>query len=389
MKGFFRIPPHIFQQLTPTEILLFYAIEHFHFTDRGCYASRDTLMELSGIGCNRRFAKAMKRLKDGGFIMEAKGARYTLVERGGVGVLKSFLFSPDYTATEKVYNMLCHLYPNASKGDLAALMQVSVRTVRRCQEVPESRFMPSDSGTKPQLPCGQNHNPSNLKIPEINKTTYTNLFGQREKAPEETNPEVVISCVRDEERQETEKAEALIVAAVKENSLDLFTEMPEYNKLFQELRHVFKSAPDGHIQQAVYHAIKCKQRVKSTLFAYAYGILCQNLKTYGSRPESPTIRSVNEIRLEFQIKKVVVQRTRADKQVQEAVLLREETVIADNKAYIDSLEGEERERAEKEMERIGNPLNLPFISAPFARTAALATENLREKLQERLWAYAL
>jgi len=389
MKGFFRIPPHLFTQLTPSEILLFYAIEHFHFTDKGCYASRDTLMALSGIGCNRRFARAMKRLKDGGFIMEAKGARYTLVEKGGAGVLKSFLFSNNYTATEKGYNILCYIHPNASKGDLAALLRVSVRTVRRCQAVPESLFLPSDSGTKPQIACGQNHNPSNLKIQEINKTTYTNLFGQPEKAPEETNPEVVISCVRDEEKKEAEKEEALIAAVVKENSLDLFTEMPEYNKLFQELRHVFKSAPDGHIQQAVYHAIKCKQRVKSTLFAYAYGILCQNLKTYGSRPESPTIRSVNEIRLEFQIKKVVVQRTREVKQVQDAALLREETVIAENRAYIDSLEGEEREQVEKEMERIGNPLNLPFISAPFARTAALATEKLREKLQERLWSYAL
>jgi len=337
-------------------------------------------MTLSGIGCNRRFAKAMKRLKDGGFIIETHGNRYTLVERGGVGILKSFLFSEKYTATEKVYNILHYLRPSENKEGLAAILRVSARTLRRCRIVEERLYLAGEYGTKPQSADGQNRNTSNPKAQEINKTTYTNLFGQADIQPEKTNPEVVILSMREKERQETEQVQALRTATVKENSLDLFSEMPEYEKLSQELRQVFKNAPAGHIQQAVYQAIKNRDKVKTTLFAYAYGILRQNLKQYGNRPESPTIRSVVAIRNEIKSKRDIDKQREKGKRESLEKKYQDDKIMSMNKAYLENLPTDIQNMVEKEMVKIGNPLNLPFISDAFAKTAALTFEDLQERL---------
>lgn len=385
MKGFVRIPRQLFEQLTPTEILLYYAIEHFHFTDRGCYASRETLMKLSSIKCNRRYAKAMKRLVDGGFIVIEKGNRYTLVERDGVGVYKAFLFNPEYTATEKLFNILLHISPNMNQKELARRLQVHPRTIQRCRCVSKIEVIAGEGRTKTQEGSGQKRNPSNLKSQVIKNTTYINLLGEQDKEPEETNPEVVISWEQEKAKQEAIKAETLIAASTEANSLDLFTELPEYDKLFQELRQVFKNAPEGQIQQAVYHTIKSTKRVKSTLFAYAYGILKQNLKAYGNRHESPTIRSVNQIRLEILALKNTAHRKEQVRKAQVEASQEEDLIISKNQAFLDSLPEEMREKVEIELIHIGNPLNLPFIPDAFAKTAGLAMKDMKEKIEALLW----
>jgi len=342
-------------------------------------------MQLSSIKCNIRYAKAMKRLKDGGYIMENKGTRYTLVERDGVGVYKAFLFNADYTATEKVFNILINVTPQLKQGELASCLKVHPRTVRRCRRAERGEVIAGEGRTKPQVVMGQNRNTSNLKSQLIKNTTYINLLGEQDKAPEETNPEVVISYVREEEKQEAEKIEALTAATVKENSLDLFTELPEYEKLFQELKQVFKNAPEGQIQQAVYHTIKSKGKVRSIPFAYAYGILRQNLKTYGNRHESPTIRSVNQIRLEIQIfKNKSLRKEQAQKEKVEATQ-EEDSIIRENQAFLDSLSDDMHEKVEAELIHIGNPLNLPFIPDTFAKTAGLAMKDMKERLEALLW----
>ena len=313
--------------------------------------------------------------------MEKRGIRFTLLSREGVGVLKSFLFSSDYTPLEKAYNILRYLTPNATQEEMATVLKVNRRSLSRCTLLPFNSFL---SGTKPNRAVGQNQTPRNALKQIINKTTYTDLFGKETEAPEGTNPEVVLSCKCEEEEKQKAEQEKTVAVETAKRSLDIFSEFPEYNKLFQELRQVFKNAPEGHIQQAVYQAIKNRKKITSTLFAYAYGILRQNLKTYGSRPESPTIPSVNNIRLEFTLRKKASEQVKLVQQEQAAETARQDVIVHENKAYIASLTGEMRDKAEAELVRIGNPLNLPFIPAAFARTAALAMEDMREKLQERL-----
>lgn len=377
MHGFVRVSLQLLQELRPVELITYLSIENFHFSGKGCYASRNTLMRVAGIGCNRRFYGALRTLKTKRFIMEKQGKRYCVAGRVGVGVQKNFLFSGDYTPLEKAFNILRYYAPTATKQEIAATLKVSRRTLGRCRELPFAEVL---SGSKAHQTVGQNRTPMNALKPEINKTTYTDLFGKETEAPEETNPEVVFSCKREEEERQKAEQEKTVAEETAKRSLDIFSEFPEYNKLFQELRQVFKNAPEGHIQQAVYQAIKNRKKITSTLFAYAYGILRQNLKTYGSRPESPTIPSVNNIRLEFTLRKKASEQVKLVQQEQATETARQDVIVQENQAFIESLTGEEREQVETALVTIGNPKKLPFIPATFARTAALAMEDMRDKL---------
>ena len=131
------------------------------------------------------------------------------------------------------------------------------------------------------------------------------------------------------------------------------------------------------------HAIKNKKKIKSTLFAYAYGTLRQNLQQFGNRPESPTIHSVSAITMEFTAKRTVVIQQKHVSQEQEKQREKEEETVRENKAYIASLDDTAKRIAEQVMVQIGNPLNLPFIPDALAIKAAFAEENLRNRIEER------